>query len=133
MRSDPARRSLSRVCTGLAVSGLAISGALLSGCGGSNSLAGTSASNCLASLSSAIATQPSDSEFLGMREISKAAARKFVHLKRYDSSAPLCVVGFRLENGAKKGELLEVYSLDTSKRVGTIYLYRSSFNLAHPF
>ncbi len=127
------RRSLSRMCAGFALSWLAIFGVLLSGCGGSNSVAGTSASNCLASLSGAIATQPSDSAFLGMREISKEAAKRIARLERYDASAPLCVIGFRLENGPKKVELLEIYALATSKKLGTFYTYRSSFDLAHPF
>lgn len=127
------KRSLSRACAGFAIFWLAIFGALLSGCGGSNSVAGTSASNCLASLSGAIATQPRDSAFLGMREISKAAAKRISRLERYDASAPLCVIGFRLENGSKKVELLEIYSLAKSKRLGTFYMDRSSFDLAHPF
>ncbi len=121
-----------KLATGTAAFSMSVA---ISACGGSNSVAGTSASNCVGSLTRAVATAPSGWSFIGLREISQAVAKKAPDLHNYSGNAPLCLVGFvngRANNG-RKSVVVEVYRLKTSSKLGEFELSKGKLRFYHPF
>lgn len=108
----------------------------LGGCGASNSVAGTSATNCIGVLEKAIAKVPSSYEVVGVREV---PARKLRRL-RFGASpkATLCLIGFIPKSRAGKHlpvargtVLVLVYDEHTGAFLGSKKIERHPVRLSH--
>lgn len=108
----------------------------LGGCGASNSVAGTSATNCIGVLEKAIAKVPSSYEVVGVREVPAHKLRRL----RFGASpkATLCLIGFIPKSRAGKHlpvargpVLVLVYNEHTGGFLGSKRIERHPVRLSH--
>lgn len=111
-----------RSLTAVSSMGIVVS-VVVSSCGGGPSMAGTSSSNCVDSLSEAIAIAPVHARLVGVREV-KSTVLSELGFSAVANSGNGCLIGFSITKPAtQKEDILYVFELR-----GPVFLGRKIYS-----